>query len=755
MKAIKRNLCDRNGMGCAPAKATFLLLFLGFFTACSLKGQAKPWDIREDGNRLLLRMDESLLEKPMLHVRHGREGVHIGWKRRGNTLIMQAIPIRSLTGVVIPTQSKSGVVPQVLGTFPILDASGQGERVAIDISGFLLSGQSYLKKFGNEDVIRGRSYVDRFSASKDEILIHAQLMVREGGKEMTKKVGFSFFILPEPMRPRLYDKRMGFHYDDHWGRTISGKASIVRWRLKKKYPDRTLSDPVDPIVFYLDPKMPDRWKPYVTAGIMEWLPAFETAGFTNAVEVREFDGGMEYQDPVGIKYSMIQWNNHIGVRGKKFQSGSTIKLVIDQRSGEILKCDIIINSFLSLFEAYYVRCAPLDTRTRQKVVPDELMGELLKSLTAHEAGHAFGLRDANYGEYTYPFEKMRDLAWLKQMGHTPSVMTYARQNYLVQPTDGIPPKWLHQKVGPTDRYHIEWGYREFLEAKTPEAELPYLERLIRQQDTVPWYRYTLGGDEIFGPGETNEVVENDNPVASTRLGLQNIRRVLDILNEDKDVILDQETIERRYENVLDLWYRQMQHVMSLVGGYEELNHLDPKGGNVYRTIPLETQEDALGYLLDNVFSPPEWLVNPKCLEGMHYSTNQDLIVDYQKRLLEELLAPRRMKRLEKLEEILGNGNIVESVLDQIQKDMFSDESVGDRNRQHLQKLYIKTLKKALEVKEQDSRYKQYYYSESTKIVFASKSYQLQQMLNYKLSKTKDENIWIHLKLCLMELQVLQ
>jgi len=735
----------------ATLRASFFIVFFVLVTACPILGQAKPWDILKEGNRLVLQMDERLLKKPMLHVRHGREGVHIGWKRRGNTLIMQAIPIRSLTGVVIPAQSKSGVEPQVLGIFPILDASGQGERVAIDISGFLLSGRSYLKKFGHEDVIRGRSYIDRFSASKDEVLIHAQLMVSEGGKEMTKKVGFSFLILPEPMRPRLYDKRMGFHYDDHWGQTISGKASIVRWRLRKKYPDRALSDPVDPIVFYLDPKMPDIWKPYVTAGIMEWLPAFETAGFTNAVEVREFDAGMEYQDPVGMKYSMIQWNNHIGVRGKKFQSGSTIKLVVDQRTGEILKCDIMINSFLSLFEAYYVRCAPLDARTRQKNVPDDLMGELLQSLTAHEAGHAFGLRDANYGEYTYPFEKMRDLAWLKQMGHTPSVMTYARQNYLVQPTDSIPPKWLHQKVGPTDRYHIEWGYREFPEARTPEGELPYLERLIRRKDTIPWYRYTLGGYEVFGPGETNEVVENDNPVASTRLGLQNIRRVLNILHEDKGIVLDQETVQRRYDDVLDLWYRQMQHVMSLVGGYVKLNHLDGNGGAIYQSIPLEKQKEALDFLLDNVLSPPTWLVHPKCLEGTRYSTNQDLIGGYQQKLLEELLDAFRLKRLEKLEDILGDDTLMEWVVHEVQHELFSDALMKGRYGQQLQKIYIQMMMKALDVTKLDDRYATYTYSESAKDIFAAKREELLLLLQKKLRKSDDQSKG-HLLRCIQWLE---
>src|SRR5690606_5713180 len=165
---------------------------------------------------------------------------------------------------------------------------------------------------------------------------------------------------------------------------------------------------------------------------------------------------------------------------------------VDQRSGEILKADLVISSFQSLFEDYFVRCAPLDPRARETPVPDGLMGELLQYVVAHEAGHAFGIRDAHFGEYTYSIDKIRNEKWLYRMGHTPSVMSYARHNYIAQPEDSIPPSLLVQKVGPADAYHIQWGYQEFGGARSPEDELPYLEALIGQQDSVPWYRYNLG-----------------------------------------------------------------------------------------------------------------------------------------------------------------------------------------------------------------------------------------------------------------------
>src|SRR5690606_28015783 len=130
-------------------------------------------------------------------------------------------------------------------------------------------------------------------------------------------------------------------------------------------------------------------------------------------------------------------------------------------------------------------------------------------------------KDANFGEYAYPFDRVRDRDWLETMGHTPSIMGYARHNHVVQPEDNIPPSLLIQKVGPMDAYQIQWGYGTL--------DKNGLDDLVRLQDSIPWYRYNLNQFEVLGPGSGNEVVDNDNPVASAELGLLNIKRVIELL----------------------------------------------------------------------------------------------------------------------------------------------------------------------------------------------------------------------------------
>ena len=226
----------------------------------------------------------------------------------------------------------------------------------------------------------------------------------------------------------------------------------------------------------------------------------------------------------------MRWLNKDGIRGQDNKAGSGVSRIVDLRSGEILKSDIIIGSSYQYFsDSYFIRCSPLDKRAQQYPFPDDLMGALIQSVVAHEAGHAFGIQDANYGEYTYPFDKMRDKKWLQDMGHTPSIMTYGRHNYIVQPEDSIPPTLLIQKVGPTDVYNIKWGYESFPNINNPQDELPYLEKMIRQQDSIPWYRYNISNYEKTGPDCSNEVADNNNPIKSTELGLRNMKRVIELL----------------------------------------------------------------------------------------------------------------------------------------------------------------------------------------------------------------------------------
>src|SRR5690606_17693352 len=126
--------------------------------------------------------------------------------------------------------------------------------------------------------------------------------------------------LPEPMRPRLFDHRMGFASEGSFSspnwEMKTGMGSIRRWKLEKEDDKIILSNPIKPIVFYLDPRIPNKWKPYVRAGIEEWLPAFEEAGFLNAIEVKDVPSDADAEFFISIANSIIFWKDTVEIRGK-------------------------------------------------------------------------------------------------------------------------------------------------------------------------------------------------------------------------------------------------------------------------------------------------------------------------------------------------------------------------------------------------------------------------------------------------------
>jgi len=344
------------------------------------------------------------------------------------------------------------------------------------------------------------------------------------------------------------------------------------------------------------------------------------------------------------------------------------------------------------------------------------------------------------------------------MGHTPSIMSYARHNHIVQPKDSIPPSLLVQKVGPMDIYQIKWGYQTIPGTNRPEEELHYLEKIVREQDSVPWYRCNIGSESL-GPGSTNEVVDNDDPVQSIRLSLKNLKKVIELLPSINQSQRDNALLERLYNKSLDLWYHQMSQVMSLIGGYTLQYKSGAQPGEVYTPIPPKVQEEAMEFLLLNAFEVPEWLSNPTFLPRIRFSTNSDRLMEYQLKLLSELITPFRMKRIEQMENSVLHNEISKKLLSKLRLRLFnelkSDDVLINRHRQELQSAYLGLLVKAVN---QERKYENiilgenyYLYSDYSKSIFMSELHFLKKEITDCLKMVKDESTLGHLKLCLWQI----
>ncbi len=472
---------------------------------------------------------------------------------------------------------------------------------------------------------------------------------------------YSMVKLPEnPMQPRLFDERVGYFSvrqidygrDEH---RSPRRRYITRWRLEKQDPDTAVSDPVKPITYWIDPATPTRWVPYIKQGVEAWRPAFEAAGFSNAIVAREAPTPDEDPDwsPEDARYSVIRW------LPSTVQNASGPH-VHDPRTGEILETDIQFhhNVMNLVRDWYFVQVGPLDPRARTLPLPDELMGDLLAYVAAHEVGHTLGFQHNMKASSLYPPERVRDPDWVRTMSHTPTLMDYSRFNYVAQPEDGIAVEDLIPKIGPYDVWATKWGYAPIPDATSPDDEKPTLDAWAREQDDTPWYRFSTPGAQNADPGQLTEAVGDADAVESTALGLKNLERVaamlLDATATEAAAGDPYDDLDGLYGRLVGQWALEMNHVAAVVGGVRSQQKHIGQDGVRFTTIPRETQAEALAFLNDHAFATPMFLIDPAILRRIEPAGALARIRAGQARVLRSLLSAGRIRRLVEQEAIDGD-----------------------------------------------------------------------------------------------------
>lgn len=656
-----------------------------------------------EGDQLYLNIPNELLDQPMLFVCYDemrRSYMQVVWSLHKDKILFKQQRIESNAGINLPFAERLTLKDNVLAILPIEKTYREEGGHSVNITDLLLRQDiEWPQKFGvsiGNAISRISLVLDSFNGTNEVLFKVRRGMIRSESK-VSVPLFYGFCALEKPMEGRRFDYRMGFFNEQHDGAFHFGlknrPANILRRRLEKKSKDQKPSVPKKPITFLISPEVPKKWRPYIKAGIEEWLPAFESAGFNDALVVKEVDSLDDWQAH-SIHSNVVYWTQKKYSRGMEDEDfGGTIGYIVDERSGEILRGDIFMGASVeTVSEKYFVRAAPLDKRAQRFPFPDELVGSLFQQIAAHEAGHAFGMLDGNFGESTYPWDKMNDILWLRNRGYTPSVMNYTRANNLPRPEDSIPPSQLIQRVGPTDHYNIQWAYMEFPDGTAPELEEALLEQMVQWQDTVPWYQFNISQLEDVGPAFSDEVVETNDPVRSTWMALNNMRKVIGLLPKATQDQKDNTRLVGLYQRTLELWNNQMNYVLTLIGGYQVQYQSINQAGNPYEPIPWDDQMEALDFLLAQAFDPPEWLTDPGFLKGLKYSTHPDEVMRYQQSLAMNLIIAHRLKRLEQLEIRLGKQGLVQTYLTKLQSGLFR-EAYGDMGhvslrRQEIQMTYI-------------------------------------------------------------------
>ncbi len=682
--------------------------------------------LEDDGEKLLLQIPDSLMGREMLIVTRlakTAEGYEYGgtkvntqavrWERQGDHVLLRTVRYANVADPSLPVYRavQDSQFEPIVARVPVLALGPDSASVVVDLTDTFTGDIPVFglppdarEEFKVRRLDKDRSFLDRASAFPRNVEVRSVLTYEASEPPENASTGtlsvemaHSMVLLPDtPMRPRRADPRVGYFSIDQIDYGITAQRAeereyITRWKLvpsdMEAYARGELVEPVEPIVYYIDPATPAEWRAPLKQGVEDWNVAFEAAGFRNAIRAADAPTDDPDWSPEDARFSTIRYlaSDVQNAQGPH---------VHDPRTGQILESDIrwFHNVMNLLRNWFFVQTAAVNPDARAPQFREDVMQELVRFVSAHEVGHTLGLPHNWISSTAYPVDSLRSPTFTAGHGTAPSIMDYARFNYVAQPGDGV--TQLMPRVGEYDIWAIKWGYTYFPDAATEAEERARLQAMLAEVRTDPALRY---GAQTFDPVDPRSQSEDlgDDAVYASRLGLANLKRIVPRLQEWTTVEGEAyDDLDELYGQVVGQWARYLGHVGRQIGGVT----IDPKyvgeEGAVYVPVAAERQRDAVAFLVMEGFTTPRWLLDTDVLGRIEPGGAADRILRLQQGALDRVLDPVRLGRLAEAEWLSEGAYPAAELMDDLQNGLFAEIGRGtavDPSRRALQRAYVDRL----------------------------------------------------------------